>query len=77
MTDLNLDNRLDVARIRDDFPILGREVHPGVPLVYLDSTATSQKPAAVIEAMDAVLPPIERQYPSRHPYPGGGSNGSL
>jgi cysteine desulfurase / selenocysteine lyase len=38
--------------IRDDFPILKREVHPGVPLVYLDSTATSQKPQAVIQAMD-------------------------
>jgi len=42
----------DVIRIRDDFPILKREVHPGIPLVYLDSTATSQKPAAVIEAID-------------------------
>ncbi len=29
-----------------------REVHPGVPLVYLDSTASSQKPEAVIRAMD-------------------------
>jgi cysteine desulfurase/selenocysteine lyase len=38
---------------RADFPILAREVRPGVPLVYLDSTATSQKPRAVIEAMDA------------------------
>ncbi len=37
---------------RADFPILAREVRPGVPLVYLDSTATSQKPRAVIEAMD-------------------------
>lgn len=44
--------RLDVARVRADFPVLGREVKPGVPLVYLDSTATSQKPAAVIAAMD-------------------------
>ena len=43
---------LDAARIRQDFPILTREVRPGVPLVYLDSTATSQKPLAVIEAMD-------------------------
>ena len=42
----------DVERIRQDFPVLNREVHPGVPLVYLDSTATSQKPLAVIEAMD-------------------------
>jgi cysteine desulfurase/selenocysteine lyase len=43
---------LDAARIRKDFPILSREVRPGVPLVYLDSTATSQKPAQVIEVMD-------------------------
>jgi len=44
---------LDVARIRADFPILQREAHPGVPLVYLDSTATAQKPRQVIEAMNA------------------------
>jgi cysteine desulfurase / selenocysteine lyase len=43
---------LDVARIRADFPVLGREIHPGVPLVYLDSTATSQKPSVVLDAMD-------------------------
>lgn len=36
--------------IRKDFPILSRQVH-GKPLVYLDSTASSQKPVAVIEAM--------------------------
>jgi cysteine desulfurase/selenocysteine lyase len=44
---------LDVTRLRRDFPILDREVRPGVKLVYLDSTATSQKPAAVLEAMDS------------------------
>ena len=42
---------LDVQKIRHDFPILTREVRPGVPLIYLDSTATSQKPHMVIEAM--------------------------
>jgi len=42
----------DVAKIRADFPIFQREVRPGVPLVYLDSTATAQKPLAVIDAMD-------------------------
>jgi len=42
----------DLARVRSDFPILEHEVRPGVKLVYLDSTATSQKPAAVITAMD-------------------------
>jgi cysteine desulfurase/selenocysteine lyase len=41
----------DVKKIRADFPILAREVHPGVPLVYLDSAATSQKPESVIESM--------------------------
>ncbi len=41
---------LDVDRIREDFPILKRQVH-GRPLVYLDNAATSQKPKAVIEAL--------------------------
>lgn len=41
---------LDVARIRQDFPILSRKVHGDVPLIYLDSAATSQKPLSVIEA---------------------------
>ncbi|HEX6483913.1 MAG TPA: cysteine desulfurase [Ktedonobacteraceae bacterium] len=40
------------ADIRKDFPILSRLVH-GKPLVYLDSTASSQKPYKVIEAMSA------------------------
>lgn len=40
------------VNLRADFPILNREVRPGVPLVYLDSTATSQKPWQVIQAMD-------------------------
>jgi cysteine desulfurase / selenocysteine lyase len=43
---------LDANNIRKDFPILAREVHPGVPLVYLDSTATTQKPIAVLQAME-------------------------
>jgi cysteine desulfurase / selenocysteine lyase len=38
------------ADIRNDFPILSRQVH-GKPLVYLDSAASSQKPDAVIDAM--------------------------
>lgn len=38
--------------IKADFPILNREIRPGVRLVYLDSTATAQKPNVVIEAMD-------------------------
>ena len=43
---------LDVTALRADFPILSRTVH-GAPLVYLDSAATSQKPTAVLDAMDA------------------------
>ena len=39
------------ADIRNDFPILSRSVH-GKPLVYLDSTASSQKPRAVIDTMN-------------------------
>ncbi len=44
---------LDIGRIRADFPILNRKLASGKKLVYLDSTATSQKPAVVIEAMNA------------------------
>lgn len=40
----------DVAEVRKDFPILGREVY-GKPLVYLDNAATVQKPRQVVEAM--------------------------
>ena len=41
---------LDVQRIRQDFPILGRQVY-GKPLVYLDNAATSQKPRSVVDAL--------------------------
>ena len=41
---------LDVQRIREDFPILDRQVY-GKPLVYLDNAATSQKPRSVIDAL--------------------------
>jgi cysteine desulfurase/selenocysteine lyase len=41
---------LDVARLRQDFPILSRRVR-GKPLVYLDNAATSQKPRRMIEAV--------------------------
>src|SRR5260221_1110444 len=40
----------DVAQVRADFPILGRAVRGGRPLVYLDSGATSHKPRAVLDA---------------------------
>lgn len=51
----SIEKRLELARIRADFPVLEREVRPGVPLVYLDSAATSQKPIQVITAMDKFL----------------------
>lgn len=41
----------DLAEIRADFPILAEEHHDGVPLVFLDSAASSQKPQAVIGAI--------------------------
>ena len=40
----------DVATVRADFPILNQQVH-GRPLVYLDNAATTQKPRAVIDAL--------------------------
>jgi len=52
MINHRINSGLDVEQIRLDFPILKREVHPGVSLIYLDSTATTQKPTQVIQAMD-------------------------
>jgi cysteine desulfurase / selenocysteine lyase len=43
---------LDVGTLRQDFPILQRTMQ-GKPLAYLDSAATSQKPRAVLDALDA------------------------
>ena len=40
----------DINKIREDFPILAREVY-GKPLVYLDNAATTQKPLCVLDAM--------------------------
>ncbi|HXZ83857.1 MAG TPA: cysteine desulfurase [Myxococcota bacterium] len=42
--------RLDAEALAREFPILARKIH-GKPLVYLDSAASSQKPAAVIDAV--------------------------
>jgi cysteine desulfurase/selenocysteine lyase len=41
---------LDVEAVRADFPILGRSVRGGHPLIYLDSGATSHKPRQVLDA---------------------------
>ncbi|MEL4164210.1 cysteine desulfurase [Corynebacterium bovis] len=52
---------LDTQAIREDFPILGRTVRDGTPLVYLDSGATSQRPLRVLDA--------ERDFLTRHNAP--------
>jgi cysteine desulfurase/selenocysteine lyase len=44
----------DVSAVREDFPILRQEMHPGKRLVFLDSAASSQKPVQVIDAMSAL-----------------------
>jgi cysteine desulfurase / selenocysteine lyase len=45
------ERHVDFAALRKEFPIFERKVH-GKPLIYLDSTATTQKPLAVLEALD-------------------------
>ena len=56
-------NTLDIAAIRKDFPILDREEQEGVPLVFLDSAASSQKPKQVIKAMSRFY---ETEYANVH-----------
>lgn len=53
----------DVEAIRPHFPILSREVYPGVPLTYLDNAASAQKPRVVIEAITQTL---EYEYSNVH-----------
>ena len=43
--------RFDVEEVRAAFPALQQEVSPGVPLIYLDSAATSLKPQQVVQAV--------------------------
>ncbi len=52
----------DVARIRQDFPILSRKVH-GKPLVYLDNGASAQKPRQVL---DVIRRAYEEEYANVH-----------
>ena len=54
---------LDPSLLRPDFPILSQEVRPGVPLVYLDNAATTQRPRQVI---DAVVQCYEHDYANVH-----------
>ena len=46
-----MEMKLDINKIRADFPILSRKIYDKYPLVYLDNGATTQKPRAVVEAM--------------------------
>src|ERR1700681_4145050 len=48
----------DVARVREDFPILALRVH-GKPLIYLDNAASAQKPKAVLDR-------IQKAYTSEY-----------
>ncbi|MCU0309344.1 MAG: SufS family cysteine desulfurase [Acidimicrobiales bacterium] len=48
---LTVTDPLDTAAVKADFPLLARDVD-GIPIVYLDSAASSQKPTVVIETMD-------------------------
>ncbi len=41
---------MDITKIREDFPILSRQIY-NRPLVYLDNGATTQKPLCVLDAM--------------------------
>jgi len=54
---------LDPTLYRPDFPVLTREIRPGVPLVYLDNAATTQAPRQVI---DAIRQLYERSYGNVH-----------
>ena len=45
---------LDIQSIRDQFPVLAREIN-GYPLAYLDNAASAQKPTAVMDAMNCLL----------------------
>src|SRR5262245_25736286 len=49
MTQVAVMESFDVARVREDFPILERPLKGGTRLVYLDNAATAQKPRRVIE----------------------------
>ena len=67
---------IDVEAIRKEFPILSREVH-GVPLVYLDSANSAQKPQVVIDAERRSLRAPLRERGPRRAHARFGGNRSL
>jgi cysteine desulfurase / selenocysteine lyase len=50
MSAISIQSPFDVAKLREDFPVLKQTIH-GKPLVYLDNAATAQKPQSVIDAI--------------------------
>jgi cysteine desulfurase/selenocysteine lyase len=50
MSALSVQTPFDVAKLREDFPVLKQLIH-GKPLIYLDNAATAQKPQSVIDAI--------------------------
>ena len=54
---------LDPQRLRPDFPILQTVLHDGIPLVYLDNAATSQRPNQVIQSL---VDTYEKHYANVH-----------
>ena len=62
MADGTTERGLDLAKVRADFPILGRTIH-GKPLTYLDNAASAQKPRQVIDAMRQAY---ESEYSNVH-----------
>jgi cysteine desulfurase/selenocysteine lyase len=63
MTSLLETRRLDPEALRADFPILAKSLHGGVPLVYLDNAATTQRPRQVIQA---IVDTYQRHYANVH-----------
>ena len=51
MTEVQITEKLDIQKIRSQFPVLDQKVN-GKPLVYFDNAATNQKPISVIKALE-------------------------
>ena len=58
---VTIENHLDVMAIRQQFPVLNREVK-GKPLVYFDNAATTQKPQTGIDVLEHIKPAAIRHY---------------
>jgi cysteine desulfurase/selenocysteine lyase len=63
MTSTRESTALDPNRYRPDFPILSQVLHDGVPLIYLDNAATTQRPRQVIQA---IVDTYEQHYANVH-----------